>query len=517
MLPIHFLNIFHPRNKGEGSVPSRQTQRSNAIDSYRNLDESNLDSSNCSLDDNLNGDPNRSESSTYRYSKVDLNVSLNCSNISVTNNILNLNMDPDTIYKALRPVPEFDGNPNVLTRFIRICDQIVLAYVQDEPGQELTNLCLINGILNKITGPAARTINSNGIPESWLGIRNALINNFADQRDETALYNDLAIITQGNDSPQEFYDKCQNLFSTIMTYVSLHESVATTIEAKRDLYKKLTMQSFVRGLKEPLGSRIRCMRPQTIEKALEFVQEELNVMYLQNRNERAPERRAPVPLQPKVPYLAHNFNQPFKNCNLNVPGPSWQRPMPSAVAHSPWRPSFTQNQHPQRMNNQPTRTQQMFGAPPPNYNNSGFRAPPKNIQVHNSGPKPMSGVSHFVSRPLPPRISGHDWQRHGNPPPSNYFKTREINYNETYEDNDNYPEYVDHYDQYNYNDYYNDYNPYNYYPYEYQNDTHMPYEYSCDNHPRQQDPCPANVVEPEPCGSQQEQDFPQGRSNVGQR
>lgn len=85
--------------------------------------------------------------------------------------------DPDTIYKALRPVPEFDGNPNVLTRFIGICDQIVRTYASNAVGSELSNLCLLNGILNKVTGPAARTINSNGIPNSWAGIRSALINN----------------------------------------------------------------------------------------------------------------------------------------------------------------------------------------------------------------------------------------------------------------------------------------------------------------------------------------------------
>lgn len=179
--------------------------------------------------------------------------------------------NPDTIFKALRLVPEFDGNPNILTRFIKICDSLAAQYLSNTPGSEFSNLCLLNGILNKITGTAACTINANGIPENWLGVRTALINNFSDQRDETALYNDLSLATQGNKTPQEFYDHCQTLFSTIMTYVTLHETVSTTIEAKRNLYKKVTMQAYVRGLKEPLGSRIRCIRPPTIQKALEFV------------------------------------------------------------------------------------------------------------------------------------------------------------------------------------------------------------------------------------------------------
>lgn len=410
-------------------------------------------------------------------------------------------MDPDTIFKALRSVPDFDGNPNILTRFIRFCDQLVLQYIKNDPGYELTNLCLINGILNKITGAAARTINSNGIPDSWIGIREALINNFADQRDETALYNDLSLATQGNDTPQEFYDRCQTLFSTIMTYVSLHESVATTIEAKRNLYRKLTKQAYVRGLKEPLGSRIRCMRPETIEKALEFVQEELNVMYLQNRNSSSSDRRPPITPQPppKVPYF-NNYSVP----NLNSPGPSWQRPASTPVnAPQHWRPPPQSNQPPQRMFMQPTRTQQMFRAPPPNYNNSGFRLPPRNAPQA-TGPKPMSGVSHFTPKPLPPRIPGHDWQRFGNPPPSNYFKTREMNFNESYDYDDYNYDYYDYY--YNYQTDYTepDYN--NYYDY------HTVPDYHYENYPQyceSQGSRPMHSKEPpQPSNRKPEKDFP---------
>lgn len=365
-------------------------------------------------------------------------------------------MDPDTIYKALRPVPEFDGNPNVLTRFIRICDQLVITYIKNEAGAELNNLCLLNGILNKITGNAARTINSNGIPESWQGVRNALINNFSDQRDETALYNDLSLLNQGANTPVEFYDKCQNLFSTIMTYVTLHESLGTTIEAKRELYRKLTLQSYLRGLKEPLGSRIRCMRPPTLEKALEFVQEEINVMYLHQRNENFDRRGNSAPhqqtaamqkVQPLIP-----FSQP-KPFNFVQPQFSWQRPMMQQQQNPVFHPSaHTQ----QRL---PSRTQQMFRAPPPNYQpHNAFRFPPHNVP-QNTRPQPMSGVSHFVSRQLPHGLTGHDWRKSGNPPPNNYFKVREMNFNETTDSDDlyYYPDYYGEMTNTPYNDAYYDY------------------------------------------------------------
>lgn len=359
--------------------------------------------------------------------------------------------DPiDAIFKALRLVPEFDGNPNVLTRFINLCDQLVLTHVKVAEGHELQNQAVLNGILNKVTGPAARLINSNGIPSDWKGIRSSLVNNFADQRDETALYNDLALQSQGQSTPQEFYERCQTLFSTIMTYVTLHDDVKTTVEAKRQLYKKLTLQSYLRGLKEPLGSRIRCMRPESIEQALTFVQEEINTLYLQQRNDHLPDRKLPLmfsqstkPIYSPPVYLPPT--QSAKPFMYNMPGPSRPQPFHMPQPSQQWRP----NPIPAQFNRGPSRTQQMFRAPPPNYNpqSNAFKMPNRNPPVtsNNQAPKPMSGVSHFVTKALPP--SGHDWRKFGNPPPSNYFKSREMNFNDCFD-----YEYGPHYDVYS--DYY---------------------------------------------------------------
>lgn len=322
----------------------------------------------------------------------------------------------DKIYSALRAVPEFDGNPNVLTRFIKLCDQLVLTFVSTEPDQELNNLILLNGILNKVTGSAARTINSNGIPDNWNGIRSSLINNFSDQRDETALYNDLSCQHQDSSTPQEFYDRCQSLFSTIMTYVSLHEKISTTIDAKRSLYKNLTLKTFVRGLNEPLGSRIRCMRPDTIEKALEFVHEEFNIMYMQNRNS---QNRTKFQQNFRVTPTFKDF-RPQPILKLPNPSPSWHQAAPSQLRY----------QQPQGLSpfRFPTRPQQIFRESPPSFNprSEAFKLP-----IRYAPPTPMSDVKTYIPKVLPP--TGHDWTRHGNPPPSNYLRAREMNINETAE------------------------------------------------------------------------------------
>lgn len=395
----------------------------------------------------------------------------------------------DDILKALRLVPEFDGNPNVLTRFIALCEQIVIQYGQNQ--SELNQVALLNGILNKITGPAARLINTNGIPNDWGGIRNALINNFADHRDEAALYNDLALLKQGSDSPQEYYERCQNLFSTVMTYVSLHDTEQSVINAKRILYRKVTLQSYLRGLKDPLGSRIRCMRPETIEKALEFVHEETNTMYMQSRNDSLSDRKTMI-----LPNSQEQVNK------IKIPSTAIPQFKPNFIS-GPFRPPAMSQHIPMQHHRlpimqprgQPTRTQQMFAAPPPNYYQGGaaFRIPQPKPQPTYTGPKPMSVVSHLPSRPPG---SSWNWSRQGNPPPSNYFKTRDVNINEcTGEDTEHfYPS-----DPYNF--YYLD--PNDYYEYNYSN-----YPYDCDT-PQQldsnQDDLLTNDDQPQPPNSQ---DFP---------
>lgn len=395
----------------------------------------------------------------------------------------------DDICKALRLVPDFDGNPNVLVRFVNLCDQLVATYGQS--GNQLNNSGLLNGILNKVVGPAARQINANGIPNDWTSIRNSLINNFADQRDETALYNDLAILTQGPSTPQEFYERCQNLFSTIMTYVSLHESLPTTIDAKRDLYQKLTLQAFLRGLKDPLGSRIRCMRPETIEKALEYVHDEMNTMYIQSRNLYFSDKKvSDSHISQSVFKVPLQGLQPFRPMN-NMPGPTLQPFRPQFVPRQPLPP-----QHQFRMPYQPrmpSRTQQMFSAPPPNYQRGFPMAPTP--QSSFQGPKPMSGVSHFLSRETraPAGPSGWNWAKQGNPPPSNYFKTRDVNVNECLNyDCDGY-EYYD-YGDYNYDDgYCGDYYGYS---------TEYDHPYHLDSGARVQ------VVDEQPESDQKSEDFP---------
>lgn len=224
-------------------------------------------------------------------------------------------------------------------------------------------------------------MSTNGIPSSWKRIRDTLVNNFSDHRDETALYTDLSMMTQGHNTPHVFYEKGQTLLTTIMTYVELHEEVQTTIEAKRQLYKNLALQTFLRGLNEPYGSRIRCMRPPTLEKALEYVQEEMNIVYLQQKNHVVHKS-----IRPEAGPKPFDFSV---QKNLNMPSTSWQ---PKPFQFQQFRQPFQG----------PSRTQQIFRALPRSNMSTGFRIPPRNNFPSNQNrPTPMSGVSHPIVRQIP--------------------------------------------------------------------------------------------------------------------
>lgn len=336
----------------------------------------------------------------------------------------------DNIFKALRVVPEFDGNPNVLVRFINLCDQIIENYVKPTAGNDLNNLAVLNGILNKITGSASRTLATNGIPSTWAGIRESLINNFSDRRDETALYMDLSTMTQGRDTPQIFYEKCQHMLSSIATYVRLHESVASTITSKVDLYKNLALQTYLRGLSEPLGSRIRSMRPDSLEKALEFAQGELNVIYLQNKQKFFETAQKPH-------FSNHNNYRRFYDTAQYFQ----QQPQPQQQP-----PRFDNNTNPIRYQSNPqqqagpSRTQQMLRALPRSNMSTGFRIPqrPQFPQQQQNYPRPMSGVSHFGARTLAPtrynpnfktETNMHDSQNYDpNYPNNGYYDDYDYNY-----------------------------------------------------------------------------------------
>lgn len=205
-------------------------------------------------------------------------------NITEESNTVNMAVTPNFDTKNLCIVPEFDGNPNKLHRFVKASESLLLHYFDVNNPNNFQNTLLINGILNKLQGKAEEVVAIHGATNSWEEIKNSLILNFGDQRDENCLNQDLVNLRQRpGESPQKFHEKVLTLLNTICNYIDL-KCEETERKAKREFFTKQALKTFLAGLRDPLGPMIRAMRPNSLAQALQFIIEEDNIKHYQSPN-----------------------------------------------------------------------------------------------------------------------------------------------------------------------------------------------------------------------------------------
>lgn len=298
----------------------------------------------------------------------------------------------------LNCVPTFDGNPNDLNRYITICQSLIDNFYDQTNPTNFQNTYLINSLISKLTGNAKLVINIQNV-NRWEDLKNVLQRNFADQRDETCLNRDLVLMKQlPQEKPFEFYDRILHILNLLCSYVDSHENLVQSRTLKRNLYNDLALKTFLSGLREPLGTTIRCMRPINLAQALQFVTQENNTHYFQNQPRSGPmfqqgHTNRPRPTFPKsfpnVQPSINSFRPTLSNSFPNVQPPmnSFRPTFPSSVNT---RPNFNRQGPRTFTNSQIIRR--------PNGQSNVFRPNPFRQLPP---PTPMSGISESVQRPLP--------------------------------------------------------------------------------------------------------------------
>lgn len=196
---------------------------------------------------------------------------------------------------AIKDLPKFDGNSRLLHEFINNVEEILL-YIRGTDNTPYGQI-LLRAIRNKIEGQANEILNMYGTPLVWDEIKKNLILHYSDKRTETSLIRDLHNAMQFNKTVENFYSEIVELQSALCNNVLLQEQDPNVVKAKKDLYADMCLNSFLSGLKEPLGSRIRTMQPNSLATALAFCIKEQNISY-QRSNYR----------QPK-PYYQNSFSR----------------------------------------------------------------------------------------------------------------------------------------------------------------------------------------------------------------
>lgn len=178
---------------------------------------------------------------------------------------------------AIKDLPRFDGNARLLNEFVNNVEEILL-YIRGTDNTPYGQI-LLRAIRNKIEGQANEILNMYGTRLNWDEIKANLILHYADKRTETSLIRDLHNTMQVDKTVEGFYGEIIELQSALCNNILLHEPDSRVVRAKKDLYADMCLNSFLSGLKEPLGSRIRTMQPNSLPTAFAFCIKEQNISY----------------------------------------------------------------------------------------------------------------------------------------------------------------------------------------------------------------------------------------------
>lgn len=236
-------------------------------------------------------------------------------NIDSNNSTILKNMSPPVFdVKNLNIIPSFDGNPCELFNFLKVSQTFLTLYWNNANENCVQNILLFEGIKSRIVGRAREVISVYGA-DTWMKIKQVLTQNFGDQRDENSLNRDLVNLKQNNESPQQFYEKIMSLLNIICNYIEIHNEDETIKTSKKDFFTQQALITFLAGLKEPLGSTIRAMRPTNLAIAMQYILEENNIRYLQRNNNPITQTPKNISNQFKSSTQNHSFNHPnsFRN------------------------------------------------------------------------------------------------------------------------------------------------------------------------------------------------------------
>lgn len=274
---------------------------------------------------------------------------------------------------AVKDLPNFEGNPRLLYDFINNVEEILihLSGLNQTPYANI----ILRAIRNKIRGQANEVLNMYGTNLDWDEMKENLVLHYSDKRNETSLIKDLHRLKQGTKTIEEFHSEVVELQAALNNNVRIHETNQNVITAKRQLFHEMCLNTFLSGLREPLGSSIRAMKPSTLALALSYCNQEQNMFYMKNAVQKPQTQYQgitnyfPFPLGQHIP----THNQIFHRAQ------NQQSPNLSSIYNLPFRSympyqnfQYTQNQ---QTPNLPSNSNIPFRSFMPHQNFQNYQAP----------------------------------------------------------------------------------------------------------------------------------------------
>lgn len=218
-------------------------------------------------------------------------------------------------------IPNFDGNPKLLQRFISSCENLLRAFQNARDVNDPINICLFDTILGKLTHRAAELIASRTELNTWQLIKDALIVTFADQRSIDCLIQDLITLKpQKNEPPLNFGMRIQDARSLLFAKLSATNEAEAVKVIKIQHYDNFALKTFINGLPYNMQLVVRLKEPDSLERAMSYVREEENFIYFKNQNSNFSQSANSLNQNKQI-----RPNIPFKNPYTQINKPTYQQ------------------------------------------------------------------------------------------------------------------------------------------------------------------------------------------------
>lgn len=242
----------------------------------------------------------------------------------------------------LNMVPEFNGETELLPRFIEISEKLVRKFYNSVDVTDFQNEYLMSSLLAKIKGTAALNISSCAV-RTWDDLKTALLNAYSDKRDVYTLTIEMADMKQSNtESPFEFYNRVQQFLNLQISYVASHIVDQNERAVIAQFCRNLSLRVLLRGLKDPIGPLMRTKNPIDMNQALHMLTNDFQIESSNLNN--YPRNRAPLRLPVRQPFRPRQPSNFIPNFNYpRPPLPAITYPQTQRPLNNFQRPPFQRN------------------------------------------------------------------------------------------------------------------------------------------------------------------------------
>lgn len=324
----------------------------------------------------------------------------------------------------IKLIPEFNGNPRNLARWIVSAEQKLGEAGSTLPAQERARVLpiWIGIIRDKITDKADDALAASHTPLEWSKIKETLIEYFGDKRDLSTLFSQLPALRQGSQCVTDFYHQCRSLLADINAKITLNEETRDHAKQIMATYETLVTNSFIDGLDDTLSDLTRSRQHVNLLSAFHGALEiESGINRRKDRKNAKPTATTTKPIQ------TQNYSSSMAPISKFVP---------YSNNNNNNRQAFPPARFPPSPNYQPNNFQRFM--PAQNYPQLMYRNPMPNLAIKQE-PRSRSGVRPtFASAPRTNinQTNMHEqcYDYYGYPP---YTSQHQHSYDEYSQDTDN--------------------------------------------------------------------------------